>query len=649
MVEGALSENVPRRLGRYDVVGVLATRRSPGRSTVVIAKARNAAASPAARALGSSLALSYSPLAPNEGTTTFQKPVAIKIIAPELARDPHRLEPFLSTARAVIEVKHPSIAQLYEVGQDGTGVFLVMDYLAGETAATLMRQLHSRGETLDYKLAAHIIAEAAAGLEAAHAAGILHEHLTPHDLFIGYDGSIHVLDMGIAAARSWLAGEAGDVGLGVEYSSPERCRKEPLDRRTDVFSLGTMLWELNTGISPFERAKRTDMVRAICEENILPPHNVVPGLPESISAITMKALARDKDERYPTAMALRQALIGLRRGGAGTSPAGDLGRLMKRLFEKRVAAKLELLHRVDAGKSIEGLDVRDPDEAPEPAAPKAIAPKVPAVANVQPAVPPAPPSAPKGPPSMPPEKTSPSISVAPPRSNPPQLIELDSPSVIIAPSPESSRELAALVAPAVVGPSAYPRMGAVDTAAMPGAPPIPGLSSTKSLAAVLILGVGVLLVLGAAALAIGFGKRTGTVAPSPSATAAIPVAATTTAALADPAPPPPSSAPAAVEPAPTARATVQAPVEEVLLHIETVPSHAPIFVAGNKMGMSPLDIRMPKRTDSFTLEIRHAGYQTLRERVVPDVNQKLKLTLVAAAGAAPPAAPPASAPYHKFQ
>ena len=255
---------------------------------------------------------------------------------------------------------------------------------------------------------------------------------------MGYDGSVRVLDIGIAAARSWLAGESGDVGLGVEYSSPERCKKEPLDRRTDVFSLGTMLWELNTGISPFERAKKADTIRSICEEQILAPHLVVPGLPEAISTITMKALERDKDERYASALALRQALIGLRRsGGAGGSPALDLGRLMKRLFEKRVADKAEMLHRIDAGKSIAGLDVRDAEEAAEPVAPpaKPVPPAPPSAPAKAKPVPPAPPSAP--------EKTSSaSISVIPRKSNPPQLVELDGPSVIIAPPPpESGRAL----------------------------------------------------------------------------------------------------------------------------------------------------------------------------------------------------------------
>jgi len=607
-----------------------------GGSTIVIAKAGKAAAPEAA--LGSNLALSYSPLAPNEGTTTFQKPVAIKILAPALAREPQRLEPFLSTARAAIEVKHSSVAQLYEVGQDGSDVFLVMDYVAGETAASLMRQLHSVGETLDYKLAAHIIAEAAGGLEAAHAAGILHEQLTPHDLFVGYDGSVRVLDIGVAAARSWLAGESGEVGPGIEYSSPERCKKEPLDRRTDIFSLGTMLWELTTGISPFERAKKADMVRAICEENILPPHCVVPGLPEVVSVVTMKALERETDERYPTALALRQALIGLRRGGAGTSPGLELGKLMKRLFEKRVADKAQMLHRIDAGKSIEGLDVCD--GSGDGAEPNSQAAPVPPAAPSKPSAPVKPSAPAKS--STPPGKTSSaSISVAPPKSNPPPLVELDSPSVIIAPPPAAAP------------------FTAHDTEAMPFAPVTPlavaGVPAKKGSFAMLLAGGALLLVLAAGALAFGFRKgdtsdktRPAATIPTLAVTAGTTGTAGTTSTSSTPSAPDPSGPPTTASAEPATAPTAEAPLEEeVLLHIDTVPSHAPIFVAGNKMGVSPLDMHVPKRTSSFTLEIRHPGYQTLRERVVPDVNQRLKLTLVAAGGAAPPTA--ASAPYHKFQ
>lgn len=577
---------------------------------IVIATARNASKAPPSPELNPGLALSYSPLDPKEGTATFQKPVAIKRIAPALVSADLRGElvtPFLEAARVVTGIQHSNVARILEVGQVGNDVFLVMDYLMGETAATLMRQLHSRGETLDFALAAHIIADASAGLEAAHSLGVLHAQLTPHDLFIGYDGTVRVLDIGIAAARGRLAGESGAVGLGLEYSSPENCRKEPLDRRSDVFSLGTMLWELITGISPFERAKEADTKRAICEEEIVAPRNLVPSVPDDVSTITMTALARDADKRYGTAVALRQALLAARRrAGPGMSPALDLSRLMKRLFETRIRDKKEMLRRIDSGASIAGLDIGETEEPP-----------------------------------LPPKK------LAPEKSNPPQRLDQDEPSVIIAPS-SSAKLLPVAVPDATAEGLAHAIDDATSASGIDDATPepIPGLPSARKRARPtpqLAWALGLLLALaGTVFAALGVQRVLTRSSPPPASsepTPAVPVVASAPASVA-PAPANEGPAPAAVD-----KTSGAVPVEEALLHIDTVPTHAMIVIAGTKKGFSPLDLTLPKSGDALIVEIRHAGYQTIKERVVPDVNQRLKLTLVAARD---PAAA-GSAQYHKFE
>ncbi len=633
MVDGALSENLPRQLGRYDVVAVVSTRRHP-RSTVLVGSARAASAAAPPAKVGSGLALSYSPLPANEGTTTFQKPVAIKLIAPSLVRDGDPLVAFLDAARAVTGIRHANVAQIHEVGQVDTNVFLVMDYLMGETAATLMRQLQSRGETLDFLLGAHLIAEACAGLEAAHAVGIVHGELTPHDLFVGYDGSVRVLDIGIAAARRRLAGELDGARLGLEYSSPERCRDEALDRQSDVFSLGTMLWEVNTGMSPFERAKAADTRRAICEEPIVPPGSVVPGLAEQVSTITMKALERDKAKRYTSALALRQALIALKRTlGATGSPTLDLSKLMKRLFETRARDKAEMLRRINAGSSIAGLDVRDADE------PGAEGP--PSVSSVVAAVE-----------TKPSEQDRAPITMAPPKSIPPKLVELDSPSVIIKhTSPDVAATAGASVASAAVAtPMAsthsthstqpmHPMTAApAETFELQRRKPASGVPRFIAVVALAFVG----------GVGIAFAIRRATAEePSPAATPSG-VPSPRSPVVAAPSTPPTNDVPVAVASS-VAASSVAAPlVEEALIHVETVPSRASIFVAGAKAGTSPLDLKLPKGTEAIGVEIRHAGYQTVKERVVPDVNQRLKINLTRDSAPAH-AAPGATAPYHKFE
>lgn len=576
MAEAATPDKVPRRLGRYDVVAVVARRSSTLRSTVLIATAARNSSNAPTEGLGSGLALSYSPLSPNEGTTTSQKPVALKHIAPALMGDEALVESFLESARLVTAIRHANVAHVHEVGRVGSDVFLTMDYVMGETAAALMRRLHSRGETLDCILAAYIIAEACAGLEAAHDAGVLHERLTPHDLFIGYDGSVRVLDIGIAAARSRMAGERDAERLELEYTSPERCRKQPFDRRSDVFSLGAMLWELDTGFSPFERAKEVAIIRAICDEAILPPGQAVPGLPEEMSAITMTALARDPNQRYPSALALRQALLGLIRNlGAEKLAADELSKLMNLLFETRVRDKREMLRRIATGASLAGLDVGETD-APEP--PRHI-----------------------------------SQAPAPPRVDP------DEPSIII--KPDSNPELVPSRRPAVALPELpAPRKPARSFGAL-----------VWAITALLVVGGALLAAL---ALRRGAGDRT---LPSSSAT----VPSGPTAALT----PVPVSIPVPY-PDPTASAPPAA-AEETVVHIETVPTHAMILIGGAKKGISPIDLKVPRSADAVIVEIRHAGYQTLKEKLVPDQNQRLKLTLVAARE--PGSAPASSAPFHKFE
>jgi serine/threonine-protein kinase len=638
-------------MGRYDVVGVLAKRRSLVGSMILIGTARNAPSPPDS---SPRLGLSFSPLPATEATTTFQRPVAIKRIAPALARDAALVGSFLENARVVAGIRHDNIAQVHEVGHIGDEVFLVMDYLLGETAATLMRQLHSRGETLDFRLGAHIIAEASAGLEAAHSQGILHEQLTPHDLFIGYDGSVRVLDVGIAAARRRIAGELGGAGLELEYASPERCKKETLDRRSDVFSLGTMLWELTTGISPFERAKERDTIRAICEEPIVPPGSVLPGLPRQVSQITMQALARDKGKRYQTADALREALRGFVQKLDAGDPTEDLSQIMKRLFEARVGDKREMLRRIEAGKPITGLDIGEADEmgAAKEGTAKPITAKIPLA---RPRTSPMPIRIDgDGPPS--------SIN-SPARSNPPKSLDDDEPSVIITgvAGPQlpvtsvtpparrmASSHPASKADPSTPGSSGHHRtpaavVGDADATAAVVRSPAPRSSRFF----LVITSAIALLLLGGVAFGLRNRDRSSadtvsaptTPTSSPPLAVSMPTGAVVIA--------PSTVVSTATIPVPPASASTTAADDETVLHIDTVPSRATILIDGAKKGLSPLDLRLPKSGEAVMVEIRQKGYLPLKERVVPDVNQRLKLTLVAVKG--PVTAPTGSAPYHKFE
>lgn len=243
--------SVPHRVGRYEVVGLLATG---GMAEILLGRLA--------------------------GPSGFSRPVVIKRILPHLARDRRFRDMLIDEARVVARIAHPNVVAVSELGSEDGELFLVMEYLEGESLGSLMRRLFTRGETLDPALACHVIAETAAGLHAAHeltdAAGrpleLVHRDVTPQNVFVTYGGEIKLLDFGIAkAADRSTRTETGMVKGKFAYMSPEQCLGKPLDRRSDLFSLAILLYELTTGRRLFKCASELLTFRAICELPIVPP------------------------------------------------------------------------------------------------------------------------------------------------------------------------------------------------------------------------------------------------------------------------------------------------------------------------------------------------------------------------------------------
>jgi serine/threonine-protein kinase len=532
------------------------------------------------------------------GPSGFMRPVVIKRILPHLARKKDFVDMFLDEARIVAGIRHPNVVQVTELGHEAGELFLAMEYLEGESTSGLMRRLQARGERLDLTLAAYIVAEACAGVHAAHELtdengkklNIVHRDVSPHNVFIGYKGSIKVLDFGIAVAADRIAQtEAGQFKGKLEYASPEQCKGAVLDRRSDIFALGTMLWELTTGKRLFKRASPLEMQRAICEQPIPPPSAVAGDLPypEDLAAITMKAIARKRRERYQTALELRHdLLIAMRKLSARVAPEEDLSVVMNRLFEDRIEEKADMLRRVKAGASVPKLPVGETDALVE----------IPVAVNVEYT-------------SVPPDGTDtgsvshsdgePNAPVQPPPS-----------------LPDSEASLAGSPRPASV------------------------LRSPVILVGAVLAMIGVILTVVALVARSRHGSHVVTrpVGAGSVASQVVAVAAPTTSAPVVPSAAP-SESPAASA---TTSASAAAPAK-VVLHIETVPSKAIVLLNGTKQGLSPTDLHLSQSDDPVTIEIRHVGYVTVKERIVPDVNQKLRLTLVPAQG---PAA--TATPFHRF-
>jgi serine/threonine protein kinase/WD40 repeat protein len=255
--------------------------------------------------------------------TRLNRIVAIKVIPRSFSTDPARMQRFEREARAIAALQHPNICTLHDVGhQDGTQ-FLVMEYLEGETLAACLRKGRlSLDLTLRYGI------EVADALDAAHRKGVVHRDLKPGNIFITAHGEAKVLDFGLAKldepepVADTSAQTATDervlttpgVAMGTApYMSPEQARGEELDARTDIFSLGAVLYEMATGKMAFP-GKTTAMVhKAILDTTPPPPSQIVPSLPADLDHIVAKALEKDRDLRYQSAAEVRADLKRIQR------------------------------------------------------------------------------------------------------------------------------------------------------------------------------------------------------------------------------------------------------------------------------------------------------------------------------------------------
>jgi tetratricopeptide (TPR) repeat protein len=240
--------------------------------------------------------------------TRLGRKVALKILSPDLTRRADRLLRFEQEARAASALNHPNIVTIHDIGQDGDTRYLVTEYVEGETLRTRL----ARGP-LPLRDALDCAVQVAGALAAAHAAGIVHRDVKPENLMLRPDGLVKVLDFGLAKltepahtpsateATATVAAfdtEPGQVAGTPFYMSPEQARGLKVDARTDVFSLGVVLYEMLAGRRPFEGETTSHAMVAILEKDPLPLTRYLPGAPPELQRILSKALEKNRDERY---------------------------------------------------------------------------------------------------------------------------------------------------------------------------------------------------------------------------------------------------------------------------------------------------------------------------------------------------------------
>jgi serine/threonine-protein kinase len=280
-------------------------------------------------------------LAVVRGPAGFNKLVVIKQIRPQLAEDPEFLGMFLDEARLAARLSHPNVVQTNEVGQEGSRYFIAMEYLEGQP---LNRVVHRLGRSGGLPLAMHlkVISDTLAGLHHAHeladydgtALNVVHRDVTPHNIFVTYDGGVKVVDFGIAKALNSSSETRTGVLKGkVAYMAPEQARGERVDRRADVFSVGVMMWEAATGRRLWKGVPDITILQRLLGGEIPTPRSIKADVPEKLEAIILKALAHQREDRYPTAAELQTAIDSYLDDSGERVHTRDIGKLVITHFE----------------------------------------------------------------------------------------------------------------------------------------------------------------------------------------------------------------------------------------------------------------------------------------------------------------------------
>src|SRR5262245_43775310 len=261
----------------------------------------------------------------------LRRTVALKLLPPAFVGDPERRQRFLREARAAAAVTHSSIAAIYEVGEDGDDVFIAMEYVEGRT----LRALVDEGPRPVLE-AVRLAIEIARGLERAHASGVVHRDLKPENVIVDGEGRARILDFGLAKLHgdeapavsatlsqaetlvrdADLRTGAGTIVGTAAYMSPEQARGEAVDARSDLFSLGVVLYELLTGRNPFRGPTPVDTLSAVLKDRPRPAGEWNSDVPAALDQILDRLLAKHRDARLASAAELVRELEGL----AGAPP-----------------------------------------------------------------------------------------------------------------------------------------------------------------------------------------------------------------------------------------------------------------------------------------------------------------------------------------
>jgi serine/threonine protein kinase len=281
--------------------------------------------------------------AKRSGVEGFEKVVALKRILPHLSDNKEFVDMFVDEAKMVAGLSHPNIVQIYDLGKISHSYYIAMEYVHGRDLRSIDKREREKGLRMPLDLGLHVVSQLCAALEYAHrkkdergrAMEIVHRDVSPQNILISFEGDVKLVDFGIAKAATKASNtERGALRGKILYMSPEQAWGRPIDRRSDVFSLGIVLYELVTGTKPFVcTGTELTILELVRQCQITPPREINPRVPEALDRVIMKALAREPDERYQDAGQMQRGLARFLRERPPVT-ARDLARFLELLFDR---------------------------------------------------------------------------------------------------------------------------------------------------------------------------------------------------------------------------------------------------------------------------------------------------------------------------
>ena len=292
------------------------------------------------------------------GPAGFSRTVAIKRLHPHLARDPEFVSMFLDEARLAARIQHPNVVSTLDVLASEGELFLVMDYVLGESLSQLVRAATAKGEAIPPRIASSVVAGVLNGLHGAHEArmpsgesmGIVHRDVSPQNILVGVDGVARVVDFGVAKAVSRMQStQDGQIKGKLSYMSPEQIMRDKVDRRTDLYAVGVVLWEMLALRRLFAEDNPGQTIAAVLEGNVPPLPSIRDDVTPALDAVVQRAVANDRRARFATAVEFVEAL----EAAAAPAPAREVTAWVTRVAGVKIDERRKLMKTVELTTSDE--------------------------------------------------------------------------------------------------------------------------------------------------------------------------------------------------------------------------------------------------------------------------------------------------------